>query len=220
MAELRSGADPALDEELDEALADRVVAAGRRRQRQRWAVAAAVTLAIGAAVAIPGLVASGEHTGGTVAQRGGPAVDPAGGASGPAVDPAGPGVSVQAQIYAAALTNDGGPRARLLVRDHICTSVPRAPADCDSGPIPVAVQREVTALAGGHIHFVRNARAPEGNGEPALIVFGDLVVTGSRATLGMETLCGPLCGQGQTFVLAERQGQWRVTGMTGPSWIN
>ncbi len=216
MTELHAGPDPTLDEEL----ADRVVAAGRRRRVRRWAVAVAVALAAGGAVAVVGQVMAGDGPGPAAAQRTGPAIDPAGGASGAAVDPAGSAISMRAEIYAAVLTHAAGARAPVFVRDHVCTTVANAPADCDSGPIPAAVQRQVNSLAGGHIHFVRNVRAPEGIHDPALVVLGDLVVTGSRATLGIETLCGPLCGQGQTFVLAQRHGRWQVTGTTGPSWIS
>jgi hypothetical protein len=129
-----------------------------------------------------------------------------------------------AQIYAAALV--GGPSSskspvRIYVRDHVCTAVPTNPGvQCDDRPISAEVQRSVRKLLGNKVEFVAHTQAPRRQGVSAVIVFGALTVTGAHATLGMEVLCGPLCGQGETLVLTRRDGRWRVTGTTGPEWIS
>jgi hypothetical protein len=109
----------------------------------------------------------------------------------------------------------------VYVRDRVCESMITEPgSQCDDGPIPVDVQRQVGSLTGYPVHFVRLPRSPENVHAPALVIFGALAIVEDRATLGMEILCGPLCGQGRTLVLARTAAGWQVTGSTGPEWIS
>jgi hypothetical protein len=132
--------------------------------------------------------------------------------------------SERGAIYAAAIGGGRTPepvRAQIFVRDHTCGSVPlRRGVPCSDTPIPVDVQRMVRKLLGTRVQFSDHPPNPSGSGDPTVIVFGDLRVTGHRATLGMELLCGPLRGNGRTLVLTRRAGQWQVTGSTGPEWIS
>jgi hypothetical protein len=200
-------------------LAERAIAAAQRRRTRRTVIVGAGLLAAFTAVAIP--VLSGLSTGN------GAEADPTRPVDASRYVPthtvAAP-ASARARIYAAALTNGPHPQridAPLYVRDQVCATVVTKPgAPCDDAAIPVAVQREVSRLVGPTVRFAANPRVPLDAGDRAVIVFGRLTIKGDGATLGIEVLCGPLCGQGQTLVLSERVGQWRVTGTTGAEWIS
>jgi hypothetical protein len=198
------------ESDAGEELADRVVSrVGRRRTRRRVVTGVAVA----AVVAVALLFQSG----------GGGAPAASGGSDVVHTTRSAPSVSERAQIYVAALSrhlHPGAARVPIYVHSSVCRSVASAPAGCDDGGIPVDVQREVTAMLGDAVRFIPQAPNPQGVEDPAVITFGELVVAGDHATLGMQTLCGPLCGQGQTLVLAKAQGTWRVTGTTGPEWIS
>jgi hypothetical protein len=198
------------ESDAGEELADRVVSrVGRRRTRRRVVTGVAVA----AVVAVALLFLSGG--GGAPAASGGSDVVP--------TTRSAPSVSERAQIYVAALSRNlhpGVARVPIYVHSHVSRSVATAPAGCDDGGIPVDVQREVTAMLGDAVRFIPQAPNPQGVEDPAVITFGELVVAGDHATLGTQTLCGPLCGQGQTLVLAKAQGTWRVTGTAGPEWIS
>jgi hypothetical protein len=198
------------ESDAGEELADRVVSQVRRRRTRRRVVTVA---AVAAVVAVALLFHSG----------GGGAPAASGGSDAVHTTRSAPSVSERAQIYVAALSRNlhpGVARVPIYVHIHVCRSVASAPAGCDDGGIPVDVQREVTAMLGDAVRFIPQAPNPQGVEDPAVITFGELAVAGDHATLGMQTLCGPLCGQGQTLVLAKAQGTWRVTGTTGPEWIS
>jgi hypothetical protein len=150
--------------------------------------------------------------------------------------PAGPGAGFRAavvvnpefvthaQIYAAALS--GGVAApqsvrRVWVSDRICRAIPTSltASACTDARIPPSVQRQVIALLGPRVRFAATS-PPRPSPDAPVVRFGGLVVHGERAELGMETRCGPLCAEGQTLVLRERNGQWRVSGSVGPSWVS
>jgi hypothetical protein len=129
-----------------------------------------------------------------------------------------------ASIYAAALA---GPRPhplarRVWVASTICRSIPTTPkaAACADGLIPSAVQRRVETLLGPRLRFASKPPVPRRPGDAPVVEFGRLDVRGDQAWLGVETLCGPLCGEGQTLVLRLRGGYWRVTGSVGPRWVS
>jgi hypothetical protein len=198
-------------------VADRVISALRRRRQRRSAVLGAGLLIAAVAVAVPLLSGAG----------GGDGTAAADGTRGPSTSPGTSMVLASAErgaIYAAAIGGGRTPeavRAQIFVRDHICGSVPLNPGvPCSDSPIPADVQRVVHNLLGNRVRFSAHPPNPSGSGGPTVIVFGDLHVTGNRATLGIELFCGPLCGSGRTLVLTQRAGQWQVTGSTGPEWIS
>lgn len=198
-----------------ERIADRIVHAARRQRTRRGVLLTGGVLALAAAVAVP-LLASPD---------GGRAGRDAAGGTGfgdtsvhTAVHTAVSG-PVQAAIYAAALSGAARP---IWVRNHICDQVPASPAtpQCRDAPIPVAVQRQVVDLLGGAVRFAGQPSVPELPRGGTVVGFGPLRVRGDRARLGMETVCGGLCGQGETLVLRMRDGRWQVAGSVGPRWVS
>lgn len=203
---------------VEEELVLRVVNAGRRQRLRRFALLATTLLVAGGlaagAIAIfagaprgPGATADGKDT--------------------PRVPPPGTTqvVSDRAQIYAAALEHAGMSRETrhpLLVRTHICTTVAQAPAgqECDDGIIPPDVQQAVVTSLGDAVRFADDPPFPRDPGDSTIVVFGELVLTGDQAELGMEYGCGPLCGQGSTLLLDRSDGAWTVTGASGSGWIS
>jgi hypothetical protein len=190
------------DPDVGGELAGRAMSAAHRRRLRRfaWLGSAGVVLACAATVTL--LLDSG-------------ASDGTGGSD---------DVSDRAEIYAAALVHGGygepGAGPSRVIRIAICETVDQQPAgeDCNDGQIPIEVQRQVCSLV--DVQFVEHIASPQRPGDSAIIVFGALSVQDDHAMLGMEYLCGPLCGQGQTLILAKTDGTWRVTGTTGPAWIS
>jgi hypothetical protein len=203
----------------EEMLADRVLTADRRRRRRRsaWIVGGVLTAAI--AVAVPLLAVRDGGVGG-----GDAAAAPAGTTSNAAAG-ATNRVSDQALIYAAALSYRAtGPsdREEVFVRDYVCKTVITKPgSQCADSPIPMSVRREMAQLLPFPVRFVAQEWGPRNGPEKSLTVFGTLAIAhGNRATLGIETLCGLLCGEGKTLVLSRTGDGWQVTGDTGPDWIS
>lgn len=189
-------------------IADDVMASARRRHRRWVATGAACVAMLALAIALP--VAFGAGTPAAVS------------GSGAARPPAG-GPSDRAKIYAVVIAgrSTGPIRGRPVnVLDHVCAGVPDEPTtDCTGAPIPVSVQREVVAVLGRRVHFVADARWPTDRDQPRVVGFGELIVDGDRATVGAESMCGPLCGTGETLQLTKRAGTWAVTGSIG-HWIS
>jgi hypothetical protein len=207
---------------VEEVLADRVLAAGSRcrRRRSAWMVGGVLTVEI--AVAAPVLAARDGHPALAADTRGSTA---AGHTSRSAL-PAGSSspISGRAAIYAAALIHrsTGSVHADVYVRDQVCATVISKPgSQCADSAVPTRVRRELAQLLPFPVHFVAQRWGPRTGWVKSLIVFGSLTITQpDRATLGIETLCGPLCGDGKTLVLARTGDGWRVTGQTGPDWIS
>jgi hypothetical protein len=91
---------------------------------------------------------------------------------------------------------------------------------CAGHAIPAGVQAQVRELLGPQVRFVDAPPDPDRLGDPSVVTFGRLEVRGAEAQLGMQVLCGPMCGQGTLLVLRQRSGHWQVTGTTGPRWIS
>lgn len=150
-------------------------------------------------------------------------------ASGTTSDPApsGDGAGTQAALYVTALS--GGPTPhrlahRVYVRDRVCADVVSMPVSRCHGPsVPTAVQRRVRAMLGPAVVFRPDPPSPTVTGIP-VVTFGPF---GPRTPVGrvpvhlqMQTVCGALCGQGQTLVLRHHDGRWQVSGTTGPEWVS
>jgi hypothetical protein len=102
----------------------------------------------------------------------------------------------------------------------VCVAVAgRLRDSCAGHPIPATVRAAVTERLGPEVRFVDTPPDPNQLGDPSVVTFGRLEVHGPAARLGMQVLCGPLCGQGTLLVLRLRNGHWQVTGTTGPRWI-
>ncbi|MEO9137907.1 MAG: hypothetical protein ABI345_02460 [Jatrophihabitans sp.] len=56
-------------------------------------------------------------------------------------------------------------------------------------------------------------------GEPTIIGLGTLEISATSATLGVESICGPLCGSGDRRLFAVRGGLW-VQVSSQPTWIS
>lgn len=195
-----------------ERIADRIVRAAHRQRIRRGVLLAAGAAVAAAAVAVPLL--------GGPADRSGPA-QPASGAY--PMAGASPGGSVpsgvQAAIYAAALSDAVPP---VWVRSSICNEVPTSPATprCRDAVIPRAVQHAVVGLLGRAVRFAADPPVPRTPRAGSVVGFGRLQVSGDSARLGMETVCGGLCGQGETLTLRLRDGRWQVSGSVGPRWVS
>lgn len=180
-------------------------AAARRRERRQLIVVAALAVVLLAALVVPLCV---------VVLRGRPGGTPGEGTSPQTV----------AAIYAAAIA-DGAPTPlthRVRVGSTVCTAVP-APPDgrrCPGRAIPAAVQGRVRAALGPRVSFSSDPSVPFRGTGTVVVVLGRLVVDGDRARLGVDTLCGALCGHGGTVVLHRVDGAWRVTGTAGPRWVS
>jgi hypothetical protein len=203
----------------EEVLADPVLAAGRRRRRRRSAWIVGGVLAAAIAVAVPLLaVPDGRVAADDAAAAADTTTSRArAGASTPVTD--------EALIYAAALsegTTASSGRSDVFVRDYVCTTVISKPgSQCADAPIPMSVRREVAQLLPFPVRFVGQVWGPRNGPEKSLTVLGTLTgAHGNRATLEIETLCGLLCGEGKTLVLARTGDGWRVTGQTGPEWVS
>jgi hypothetical protein len=196
------------------ALADRIVATARRQRACRAAsVTAVATLLTGASVT----------TGLLVAMRGRPAAVSTTLAR--PVRTAQADQSAQASIYAAALSGDRrSPRLAqpIWVSSRICFSVPTvpSPAKCADQVIPASVRHSVIALLGPKLHFAADPPTPRRADDPVVIQFGRLQVRTNNARLGVEMLCGPGCGEGQTLVLRSHGDRWHVAGSVGPRWVS
>jgi hypothetical protein len=199
----------------EEQLADRTVSADRRRRLRHsaWIVGGLLTVAV--AVALPVLTARGNRPASAATAPAAPASALIGGT--------GSHFSDQAAIYAAALRHHSAPDTptEVLVHDHVCATVISKPgSQCLDSAIPMSVRREVAQLLPFPVRFVAQRWGPRTGRATSLIVFGTLTINGgAAATLGVETLCGPMCGEGETLVLARSATGWRVTGTTGPAWI-
>jgi hypothetical protein len=204
-------------EELDPGprLADRVLSRVRRKQARRigWTVGLALLVAV--AVALP-MAWPSRDSGPALAQATrSPLPHPSGVANTQA------DVAERAEIYAAALAGLAGPHRLVQVRNEVCDAELAGPTDrCGGGLIPAAIVREVEHRLPGQVRFVAHPRSPYRSGDPAVVTFGPLDITGPRATLRRELLCGSLCGEGETLILHRLDGQWQVTGTQGPEWVS
>lgn len=193
-----------------ERIADRIVRAAHRQRAWRGVLLGAGAAAVAAAVAVPLLVGGSDRPGPPTS-----GVYPMAGAS-----PHGAvSTEVQAAIYAAALSDTARP---VWVRNHVCNQVPTSPATshCRDAPIPRAVQHAVVDLLGRAVHFAANPPIPRTPRAGSIVGFGRLQLHGDSARLGMETVCGGLCGQGETLTLRLRDGRWQVSGSVGPRWVS
>jgi hypothetical protein len=211
--------DAAGEPPVEELLADRVVAAGSRRRHRRSAWIVGGVLAVAVAVALPLLTARGHRP--PVAAA---APAPAGESASALIGGTGSHFSDQAAIYAAVLIHGSAPSVPRAanVADHVCATVISKPGSrCADAPVPESVRRELAQILPFPVHFLPQRSVPGTGRVNPLIVFGTLTVTHrNRATLGVETLCGPMCGEGETLVLARTAAGWRVTGTTGIAWIS
>lgn len=200
-----------------ERLAERIVTRARRRRLLRSLAVATAVLAGLAVLAVPLALtlfqSDPRPQAGPLAQRATAAVHQV------------PSAGVRAEIYAAALS--GGPRTqplphRLWVRDHVCFAIPTSPssAQCTDAPIARDVRRQVVALLGPAVRFSPSPPVPERPTDPSVVAFGRLRLTGDRARLPIETLCGRGCGEGETLVLRRHDGRWQVSGTAGPRWVS
>lgn len=125
----------------------------------------------------------------------------------------------RAGVYLALLGSSG---TRVFVMDHSCGDVGKGPRfDCSGPAIPAGVQARIRAALGRAVRF---GSAPPPDMQPDLrsmiVGFGEPMIVGDHARLGMEVSCGPLCGDGSTYLLARSGGVWHITGRTGPHWIS
>ena len=175
------------------------------QRRRGWLLVTLGVLVSALAIAVPVLFSTGPSAG-----------------SGGAV-PAGDGAGTQAAVYVAALSGGPAPHRlthRVFVRDQECADVVSMPVSRCHGPaVPTDVQRRVRAALGPAVVF-RAEPPPVTRTHIPVVTFGPLTVTASGAArLQMETVCGALCGQGQTLVLRRHDGRWQVSGTTGPQWV-
>jgi hypothetical protein len=77
----------------------------------------------------------------------------------------------------------------------------------------------VSRQVGSAVRFVSRPPVALPPGRSRLAVLGRAQLAGSRATVPVTVLCGPMCGEGETLVLTRSGGQWRVTGRSGPDWV-
>ena len=111
-----------------------------------------------------------------------------------------------------------------LVLDHTCTNVMAAGVGpCHPVAIPIDAQNDIVDALQHRVKFV--ARSPATlNGRP-VVTLGRIHPRVARADqpavveVPLQMLCGPLCGQGQTFVVTRTVNGWEVTGTTGTMWI-
>lgn len=192
-------------------LADGALEAARRRRQRRRGLTGAGALAVAAAVLVPLLTVDA----GPRVIAGQPRADSVDASPPPT---RGPDI---ADIYLDVL---GGPRVssshEVRVLDRECADVPSRPTvDCQGPPIPARVQARVVAEVGSHLRFVASVEWPTDIGQPAIVGFGPLHVSGTSATLGVESVCGPLCGSGDRRTFAVRDGRWVQVG-SEPTWIS
>lgn len=125
----------------------------------------------------------------------------------------------RAEVYLTLLGNTSG---RVFIVDHSCGDVGKGPSfDCSGPAIPAGVQARIRGALGPAVRF---GSMPPSGMQPDLrsmiVAFGPLTIAGDRARLGMAVHCGPLCGNGATYLLARSDGVWRITGQTGRQWIS
>lgn len=207
-----------LERELDGAWS---FPAGRPAVRRLLPLAVAAIVVVGA-VAAAAVVVLSRHPG-SVPKTPSRPVPPVAGKIPPttAAAPAG----TRAAIYAAVLS--GGSAARPLrrpvwVRSAVCAAVPAGPsaADCAGAPIPAEVRRQVVAILGTNVQFAADPPAPSGPGDAPVFQFGRLTLRGDAARVGVETRCGPRCGEGETLRLQFVDAAWRVVGTAGTEWVS
>lgn len=127
-----------------------------------------------------------------------------------------------ASVFVAALGNhprppDGG---STLVVDHTVCSRALGVPPCPPTPIPADVQAEIRAALGPDVRFVPEPPSAVASGKRLVITLGPPHIDGDRATISVEILCGPLCGEGSTLVLHRLGDTWVRTGTEGRSWIS
>ncbi len=125
--------------------------------------------------------------------------------------------------------NGPGELPVIYVLERTCPDVMSAPpvdTDCDM-PIPAAVRRDLTAAlrSFSRVEFVRTAA--EVTGPDLEIVHGGVLTMLGQARFSGETAEVPLAvrkgglnGQGLTYRLSYRDGQWHITGNAGSAWIS
>lgn len=170
----------------------------------------ALVLAAGAAVA-----GCASATGG--APAGGGPLTSAPGSSAPRSD--------LAEIFAAAVTHRSRPEGRqnrplTLIRDHTYCSQPLQVRPCAPVRIEDDVQRQVLAHLGPQTRFTAAPPKRLDSRSRIVVTLGAPRITGERATVTVETACGPWCAQGETLVLHRTARGWRVTGLTGTSYLS
>ena len=141
--------------------------------------------------------------------------------------PAGNRAATQAALYVAALSGGPAPHRlthRIYVRDRECADVVSMPVShCHGSSVPTTVQRRVRGVLGPAVVFAVDPPSPTVTGIP-VVTFGPLrprsPVGRVAVHLQMQTVCGALCGQGQTLVLRRHDGRWQVSGTTGPEWVS
>jgi hypothetical protein len=110
--------------------------------------------------------------------------------------------------------------ARTLVFDHTVCSQALRQQPCTPVPIPDSVQDQVVRVLGPEVVFTAKPPTRLSLRDQIVVTLGAPKIGGDRATVTVETNCGPLCGAGQVVVLARRGDGWVRTGTTGPHWIS
>jgi hypothetical protein len=101
----------------------------------------------------------------------------------------------------------------------VCSQALRQPP-CSPVPIPTSIQDQVSGALGPDVIFTAKPPTRLSPGGPIVVTLGAPHIVGDRATVAVETNCGPLCGEGQILVLGRRGDAWVRTGTTGQSWIS
>ncbi len=109
---------------------------------------------------------------------------------------------------------------RTYVFDHtVCSQALRQPP-CPPAPIPDSVQAQVVSALGPEVVFTAKPPTRLSLRNQIVVTLGAPKIADDRATVTVETNCGPLCGEGEVVVLARRGAGWVRTGTTGPHWIS
>jgi hypothetical protein len=133
-----------------------------------------------------------------------------------------PDHSQVAAIFIAVLGGaaEPGSNVRTYIHDStVCSQMLQQPP-CPPVPIPPDVQDEVVAALGPGVVFAPHPPARLRPDRIVAVTLGAPKIDGDRATVSVETQCGPLCGLGQTVVLKRTTDGWTRTGVAGPSWIS
>lgn len=136
-----------------------------------------------------------------------------------------PAVSDAAAVFVAVLGGShpkpSGAGPRTYIRDHTVCSQMLRQRPCPAVRIPDAVRDEIVAALGPRVIFTPSPPTRKlSPGTRIAVTLGAPKIDGDRAYVSVETNCGPLCGLGETVVLARHGDVWMRTGSTGPSWIS
>ena len=142
----------------------------------------------------------------------------------PTTTPA-PPVSDVAAVFLAVLGGEpdpgsSDPGTRMYIRDHtVCSQLLRQPP-CPPVLIPHDVRDQIVDVLGPQVVFTPSPPTRLSPGRAIAVTLGAPKIDGDRASVSVETNCGPLCGLGETVVLTRTSDGWKRTGTTGSSWIS